>query len=485
MEGREGTIVSEGLAAAVPPLVRSPDALAQAVAEDQPEALTEAWRAYGGMVRAVAARILGRGHAGVADVEQATFLTLWQRRQALRTHPTLAGWCHTTALHIAQDVARQERRRTHRQEAAMTPPSSPTAADGLPGVDTATAAALDTAIERLPPASRAVVIGLFFTGEDRAVLATRLGISDVALRQRLSDGLARLRRALRPAVLPETALLALLQAPAPPAAPIPPVWLAAPHAASRPPAPALARLLPATVLAQRRLLLVVGASVLVAWLLLLGAWTRLGTGQPVATTRPGAPSGTTLPALLPAGPPVLLGAAQQAEPHGGLVVLWSRSRWGNYPLATYDFRSGLRGDHPAVANRVQLAFGNRLRAHAWQGVPVDAVPGTIGAGACGRDGASGGQEVDEFRAGLEGEERAAIRDCGTLPFDQLRVAVPLGFDAAYAPVVVGHTYLLQYHANGEPGSEVKFRVLAHRDNDVVLLEWAPLPLPLPAPRGLN
>jgi RNA polymerase sigma factor (sigma-70 family) len=461
-------------------------ALAQALASDTPGALAAAWTAFGPLVRSVVTRVLGAGSPWIADAEQATFLLLWRRRSQLERHPQLAGWCHATATRIASDLRRRERRLARREEVSMDQSTSASATDAAHAVDADTAAALDGAIQRLPHASRAVVVGLYMAGEDRGALAARLGISDDALRQRLSDGLERLRRLLRPVRLGEASLLALLREPAA-AAGDAPAWMADPARAFHA-VPARVRALARSTIRWR----VMSA---IATLLTLAAIAAVATHlvrspSHAASASPSVHAAAQAPTPvaasddpLPPGPPSMLGAAQAAQQSGGLVVLWSRNRWGNYPLATYDFRLGLRGDHPHVANGVQLAFGNRQRANAWTGAQVDAVADVPSNGSCGQDGGPGAQ--DEFRANLYGGERSAIRDLGAADFAAIHEARPIGFDEAVAPVVVGHTYLVMYQADGEPGAEVKMRVLAHRDNDAVLIEWAPLPLPAATPRGID
>ncbi len=460
--------------------------LAHALASETPGALAAAWSAFGPLVRSVATRVLGAGSPWIADAEQATFLLLWRRRSQLERHPQLAGWCHATATRIASDLRRRERRLARREEVAMAQSTTATAADDFHAVDADTAAALDGAIQRLPDASRAAVVGVYLGGEDRGALAARLGISDAALRQRLSDGLERLRRLLRPSRLGEANLLALLGAPAA-AVGDAPAWMADPARALH--------AVPARVLGLARPAIRWRVISAIATLLALAAIAALAThlwrspshASAALASAPSAAKAAS-PTLahggpLPPGPPSMLGAALPAQRGGGRAVLWSRNRWGNYPLATYDFRLGLRGDHPLVANGVQLVFGNRQRANAWTGAQVDAVPAVPSNGSCGQDGGPGAQ--DEFRANLYGGERSAIRDLGAADFAAIHEARPIGFDEAMAPVVVGHTYLVMYKADGEPGAEVKLRVIAHRDNDAVLIEWAPLPLPAATPRGID
>ena len=181
--------------------------------------------------------------------------------------------------------------------------------------------------------------------------------------------------------------------------------------------------------------------------------------------------------------------ADKPVPGGGKVVLYSRSRYGNYPLATYAFQLGLRGDNAQVANYVNLIFGNRTREDAFGGDLVNAGPpsqdGNRVAGAAGMDG-NNGDSVDEFRVNCYGGSRNRIVDLGESDFAKIVIPKELQANPADAvddvlntvPVKVGHVYVIHIHGKDQDGEMkafyVKVKVLQHRDNDAVLLEWAPL-----------
>lgn len=136
-----------------------------------------------------------------------------------------------------------------------------------------------------------------------------------------------------------------------------------------------------------------------------------------------------------------------------------------------------------MRNDVELVFGNRQRKGAFRGPRVDAVPGVGGNGACGMDGGGPGAK-DEFRAGIVGNARHRIVDLGKIDFRGLKTipqqaeAVLKNDRASYAEVRLDHVYVIRLH---DPNDKrylkpihVKLKVLRHRDNDAILIEWKPL-----------
>lgn len=181
---------------------------------------------------------------------------------------------------------------------------------------------------------------------------------------------------------------------------------------------------------------------------------------------------------IPTGEPKMMMEGQTATPQGGRVVLYSRSRYGNYPLATYSFSRGLRGDDRTVGNDVELVFGNVQRENAFRGTRVDSLPGH-GPGSAGMDGGSPGAK-DRFRVALFGSADHGIYDLGDVAFDDLTnvPAVAKSAKARSAEARVGHVYVLRLFDRNDPRYKnpvyVKLKVLLHRDNDAVLIEWKPL-----------
>lgn len=169
---------------------------------------------------------------------------------------------------------------------------------------------------------------------------------------------------------------------------------------------------------------------------------------------------------------------QLAEPNGGTVLLYARNRYGNYPLATYAFHLGLRGDGKTVGNEVNLIFGNAKRANAFTGDPVDDGPRRLH-GAAGMDGGPmDGKPQDEFRVFTRSEANQIV-DLGAVNFAAV-TAPPesLGTAGYRVPVVERHVYVLSItERNKKNPAEpliVKLKVIRHRDNDAVIFTWEPL-----------
>ena len=105
---------------------------------------------------------------------------------------------------------------------------------------------------------------------------------------------------------------------------------------------------------------------------------------------------------------------------GGRVVLYSRSRHGNYPLATYAFHLGLRGDDRSVANDVNLLFGNTKRDQGFDGERIDKVPGVPSNGATGMDGKII-ENADGFRVTCLDGSQHRIEDLGAANFNEVLI----------------------------------------------------------------
>jgi hypothetical protein len=181
---------------------------------------------------------------------------------------------------------------------------------------------------------------------------------------------------------------------------------------------------------------------------------------------------------IPAGNPTIKTEGQIPSPRGGRVILYSRSRHGNYPLASYTFSRGLRGDDKTVRNDVDLVFGNVQRGAAFRGQRVDAVPGVGGNGAAGLDGGGAGAK-DQFRVGLFGGADHGIVDLGKVDFSSLThvPSTAKNASATRVGVQVDHVYVLRLVRRDQHSANpayIKLWVLQHRDNDAVLIEWEPL-----------
>jgi hypothetical protein len=181
---------------------------------------------------------------------------------------------------------------------------------------------------------------------------------------------------------------------------------------------------------------------------------------------------------IPDGPPQMATEGQKPMPEGGPVVLYSRNRHGNNPLASYSFIRGLRGDDPPVNNDVELVFGNRKRFLVG-GTPINEVPEEHRPAYNIVAGIAFEKVRDEFQVGLHGwGKKHRIVDLGPIDFKAL-IKVPKEAENAESPIVevqIDHVYVIRllddrYH---QQPVYVKLKVLRHRDNDTVLFEWEPL-----------
>jgi RNA polymerase sigma factor (sigma-70 family) len=136
--------------------------------------------------------------APVVDV----FLAAWRDLGQLRDPRSFLPWLRQLTRHRAYHVLRTERRRTRRITSAQTDALLDSALDPRPGVDADLAAASDRRIlaavlDELPDETREVVTLFYWERQSTTRVAALLGLSDAAVRKRLS----RARDALRASLL--------------------------------------------------------------------------------------------------------------------------------------------------------------------------------------------------------------------------------------------------------------------------------------------
>ena len=170
------------------------------------------------------------------------------------------------------------------------------------------------------------------------------------------------------------------------------------------------------------------------------------------------------------GPPQMI-SNQMATPNGGRIVLYSRNRYGNYPLATYSFIMGLRGDDVRVRNFADLVFGNANRPDRFMGTQVDGVPKVDGVGPCGMD---GGAHGDTFRVSLYGGCRHTILDLGETFETAGAASKQMRSAGEYADVKANHVYIVRLMAEKMKPLYIKLKVLQHNDNEGVIIDWEPM-----------
>jgi len=148
------------------------------------------------------------------DVAQDVFLAAWRDLGQLRDSRSFLPWLRQLTRHRAYHVLRTERRRARRITTAGTDALLGSALDARPGVDEDLVAADDRRIlaavlDELPDDTREIVTLFYWEGQSTTRVASLLGISDTAVRKRLS----RARHALRASLLQRFAEAAARAAP--------------------------------------------------------------------------------------------------------------------------------------------------------------------------------------------------------------------------------------------------------------------------------
>jgi RNA polymerase sigma factor (sigma-70 family) len=136
------------------------------------------------------------------DVAQDVFLSAWRDLGQLRDARSFLPWLRQLTRHRAYHVVRGERRRKRRITSAASDELLIEAIDPRPGVEADLAAADDrrllrAVLDELPDETREVVTLFYWEGESTTKVAELLGLSDAAVRKRIS----RARKLLRASLL--------------------------------------------------------------------------------------------------------------------------------------------------------------------------------------------------------------------------------------------------------------------------------------------
>jgi RNA polymerase sigma-70 factor, ECF subfamily len=140
-----------------------------------PEAIRRVYGAYGGLVYAVAYRVLGN-RALAEDATQQTFVKAWRAAGSLDTSREMGPWLATIARRVAIDAYRSE---THR---SADPLESAASADPALVSEPESAAALydvwevRQAVTQLPDEEQAIVCMQHFEGLTHTEIARRLDL---------------------------------------------------------------------------------------------------------------------------------------------------------------------------------------------------------------------------------------------------------------------------------------------------------------------
>jgi RNA polymerase sigma factor (sigma-70 family) len=135
------------------------------------------------------------------DIAQDVFLAAWRDLRQLRDPRSFLPWLRQLTRHRAYHVLRTERRRARRIAHGETD-ALLSALDGRPGADDALSSADDRRIlaavlDGLPDETREVLTLFYWEGQSTAHVAALLGLSEAAVRKRLS----RAREAVRASTL--------------------------------------------------------------------------------------------------------------------------------------------------------------------------------------------------------------------------------------------------------------------------------------------
>ncbi|MEA9587558.1 sigma-70 family RNA polymerase sigma factor [Xanthomonas sp. WHRI 10064A] len=178
------------------------DTLDLMLQRELPHAAAGCQQAYGRIVRAcqntvtAIALAITRDIAASEDIAQEAFLRAWQRLAQLHQPASFLPWLRQITRNLARDWLRANRHRALNGEAAdlaiaMAADPAPSPADRLLQVEEEIAA-LDI-ISALPEESRETLLLYYREGQSSQQVASLLGLSDAAVRKRLSRARASVR----------------------------------------------------------------------------------------------------------------------------------------------------------------------------------------------------------------------------------------------------------------------------------------------------
>lgn len=177
---------------------RGTRALAEALADGSPEALSECYRRWGPLVMGISARALG-SRQEAEDVVQQVFVSAWRSRGTLRpSDSALPAWLiGITRRRIADEYARRAReaRKTRSAEANLdVGPDPANAADRI--VDRVV---LRDAVDRMSEPRRTILNLTFVEDRTQEEIAARLNLPLGTVKSHVRRGLLQLRRDLKEA----------------------------------------------------------------------------------------------------------------------------------------------------------------------------------------------------------------------------------------------------------------------------------------------
>lgn len=153
-------------------------------------AFAELVRRHRDFVYAVCLRDLGN-RQWAEDATQVVFLVLARRAASVRAGVPIRSWLFTVSRLSARDVRKREMR-----HACVSAEDLSQVASRDTTANTAIATEIDTALERLRPLDRELVLRRFVDGMSFAEAGQGIGISEEAARKRVFRSLDKLRRSL-------------------------------------------------------------------------------------------------------------------------------------------------------------------------------------------------------------------------------------------------------------------------------------------------
>jgi len=125
------------------------------------------------------------------EVTQAVFVVLARKARTLGANTILPSWLHRTAVFVAADALKMQRRRVQReQEAYMQSSLNEPEPETWPQI----APLLDAAIAGLGEQDRSAVVLRFFQGKSLAEIGVALGASEDAAKKRVNRAVEKLQR---------------------------------------------------------------------------------------------------------------------------------------------------------------------------------------------------------------------------------------------------------------------------------------------------
>jgi RNA polymerase sigma factor (sigma-70 family) len=164
------------------------DLLARYMQAGDERAFAELVRVHERLVIGTATRITGNAESA-RDVAQQVFATLAQKAWMLTDRTSLAGWLHHAARHVALRTARSETARNRRHEQLAVENMDTAENDVWP--------LLEEALATLPESEREAVVMHHLQDRSYAEMASALGLTEAAVRKRVSRGVQNLGAQLR------------------------------------------------------------------------------------------------------------------------------------------------------------------------------------------------------------------------------------------------------------------------------------------------